>query len=88
MWLMFSNCFLSIVRKDCGAAELLVRARQRGDIEPMFPSAKVTEDTTTDYLYRVKRNIFVSGAGRKVSDLPGPGKSPLTAVVKCDPIHL
>jgi hypothetical protein len=52
MWLMFSNCFLSIVRKDCGEAELLVRARRRGDIERMFPSAKVTEDTKTDYLYR------------------------------------
>ena len=25
MWLMFSNCFLSIVRKDCGEAELLGR---------------------------------------------------------------
>ena len=25
MWLMFSNCFLSIVKKDCGETELLGR---------------------------------------------------------------
>jgi hypothetical protein len=52
MWLMFSDCFLSIVSKDCAPGELLVRARRRGDIERMFPSVKATEDTTTDYLYR------------------------------------
>jgi hypothetical protein len=52
MWLMFSDCFLSVVSKDCGPTELLVRARRRGDIERMFPSAKVIEDTKTDYLYR------------------------------------
>jgi hypothetical protein len=52
MWLMFTDCFLSAVSKDCGPAELLIRARRRGDIERMFPFAKVTEDNKTDYLYR------------------------------------
>ena len=51
MWLMFSDCFLSVVRKNCGPGEILVGARRRGDIERMFPSAKVTEDTKTDYLF-------------------------------------
>jgi len=37
MWLMFSDCFLSVVSKDCGPAELLVRARREGDIEKVFP---------------------------------------------------
>jgi hypothetical protein len=52
MWIMHSDCFLSIVSKDCGTTELLVRARRNGDIEKVFPSAKVTRNTGTDYLYR------------------------------------
>ena len=52
MWIMHSDCFLSIVSKDCGPTELLVRARRNGDIEKVFPSAKVIKDAGTDYLYR------------------------------------
>jgi hypothetical protein len=52
MWIMLSDCFLSIVSKDCGPAELLVRARRAGDIEKVFPDAKVTRNTDSDYLYR------------------------------------
>src|SRR5258705_6354394 len=36
----------------CGPAELLVRARRAGDIEKVFPDAKVTRTTNRDYLYR------------------------------------
>jgi hypothetical protein len=49
---MMNNSYLSIVSKDCGPAELLVRARRAGDIERLFPDAKVTRNTNTDYLYR------------------------------------
>src|ERR1700681_4611127 len=52
MWLMTNNSCLSIVSKDCGPAELLVRARRAGDIEKVFPNAKVTRQTDSDYLYR------------------------------------
>src|ERR1700683_701086 len=52
MWIMTNNSYLSIVSKDCGPAELLVRARRAGDIEKVFPNAKVTRQTDTDYLYR------------------------------------
>lgn len=52
MWLMLSDCFFSIVAKDCGSDELLVRARRAGDIEKVFPNAKVTRNTKSDYLYR------------------------------------
>jgi hypothetical protein len=52
MWVMTSNSYLSIVSKDCGTAELLVRARRAGDIERVFPNAKVTRQTDSDYLYR------------------------------------
>ena len=52
MWIMMNNSYLSIVSKDCGPAELLVRARRAGDIERVFPHAKVTRHPNTDYLYR------------------------------------
>jgi hypothetical protein len=52
MWIMANNSYLSIVSKDCGPAELLVRARRAGDIEKVFPDAKVIRNTNSDYLYR------------------------------------
>ncbi len=53
MWIMTNNSYLSIVHKaPCGPAELLVRARRAGDIEKVFPDAKVTRTTNRDYLYR------------------------------------
>jgi hypothetical protein len=52
MWVMMNNSYLSLVAKDCGPSELLVRARRAGDIEKVFPDAKVTRNTKSDYLYR------------------------------------
>src|ERR1700743_485627 len=52
MWIMTNHSYLSIVSKDCGPAELLVRARRAGDIEKVFPNAKVTRPTHRDYLYQ------------------------------------
>src|SRR6266446_9194294 len=53
MWIVTNNSYLSIVHKaPCGPAELLVRARRAGDIEKVFPDAKVTRTTNRDYLYR------------------------------------
>lgn len=52
MWIMLNDAFLSIVHKDCGRNELMVRARREGDIERIFPRANVSRSTDTDYLYR------------------------------------
>jgi len=52
MWIMTNNSYLSIVSKDCGPAELLVRARRAGDIEQVFPDATVIKSTNTDYAFR------------------------------------
>lgn len=52
MWIMLSDCFVSIVNKDCARDELMVRARRPGDIEKLFPKAQVTEFTASDYHYR------------------------------------
>jgi hypothetical protein len=43
---------LPVDRKDCGPAELLVRARRAGDIEKVFPNTKVIRQTDSNYLYR------------------------------------
>lgn len=55
MWIMLSDCFFSIVQKDCARDELMVRARRPGDIEKVFPEfkGKVTEFTGSDYHYRM-----------------------------------
>lgn len=52
MWIFGNDFALSIVSKDCAADELMVRARRKGDIEKIFPEAKVTRYTKSDYLYR------------------------------------
>lgn len=52
MWICLNNSFLSIVHKECAADELLVRARRPGDIERVFPDAKVIRSPGTDYLFR------------------------------------
>jgi hypothetical protein len=52
MWLCLKNSFLSIVSKDCRPDELIVRARRPGDIGKVFPDAKVSRNTGSDYLYR------------------------------------
>jgi hypothetical protein len=54
MWIMLNDAFFSIVDKDCARSELLVRARRRGDIEKLFPRAKVSYSTKGDYLARAR----------------------------------
>ena len=52
MWLSLNDAYLSFVSKDCKPSELLVRARRPGDIERIFPKAKVTEYDKSDYQFR------------------------------------
>lgn len=51
-WICLNDAFLSFVSKDCKPSELLVRARRPGDIEKIFPEAKVTEYDKSDYQFR------------------------------------
>jgi len=53
MWIILNDAFFSIVKKDCKAYELLVRARRPGDIEKVFGRQyKVDKVDVADYLYR------------------------------------
>jgi hypothetical protein len=74
MWLMLSDCFYSIVAKDCAPNELLVRARRVGDIEKVFPDAKVTRTTNRDYLYRavVPRDVVKQALAAMIDKIDYP----------------
>lgn len=54
MWIFLSDAMLSIVQKpgDAEAGTLTVRGRVKGDIERVFPDAKVVEGAGTDYRFR------------------------------------
>lgn len=71
MWICLYDCFLSIVAKDCKPDELLVRARRAGDIEKIFPQAKVTRYTKSDYLFRavVPKTEVISRLATEVEDI-------------------
>jgi hypothetical protein len=54
MWIFTSKSFISIVQKPGDSDMLTVRARIKGDIEQIFPDAKVEANKGTDYKYRAK----------------------------------
>lgn len=75
MWIMLSDAFISIVAKDCGPDELLVRARRAGDIRKVFGrGVKVTRYTKSDYLYRavVKRTAVASALANEIWNVDYP----------------
>jgi hypothetical protein len=86
MWVCLNNSFLSIVSKDCGPGELLVRARVKGHIEAVFPDAVVSEATHTDYRYRavIKRADVAEAIGAKLYRLDYPN---FKNSVKDDALH-
>jgi hypothetical protein len=74
MWLMLNNAFLSVVHKECGPDELLVRSRRPGDIEKVFPDAVVRESLGTDYRYRsvMPRSVVADAMARVVDSIDYP----------------
>lgn len=54
MWFAFRDAWLSIVAHEHEPNLLLVRARRRGDIENVFPYARVIETPGRDYLFRAE----------------------------------
>ena len=54
MWIFTTSSFLSIVDKGGDGSTLLVRARAKGEIEAVFPEAKVDITPRNDYRYRAR----------------------------------
>lgn len=75
MWLFTKDGFFSIVHKDCGADEVLVRARVRVDLKRLIDSmgveVKILKNVGSDYQFRivVKKSDFASYVTQYVNSL-------------------
>lgn len=71
MWICLNKAFFSIVHKECQANELLVRARRPGDIEKVWPYAKVIKSPGTDYLFRavLKRSEVMDAIANEIGGI-------------------
>lgn len=87
MWLLLNDCFFSLVAKDCSRDELLVRARRKGDIEKVFPKAKVKRNAKADYLYRaaVKKSVIADALKGEVDRITYPN---FKSSVKDNKLHM
>lgn len=74
MWFCFNDSFLSIVQKGGEPGQLCVRARMRGDIERVFPDARVSESIHTDYRFRahIDRERVIEAVSLRILDLAYP----------------
>jgi hypothetical protein len=76
MWVFVRNSFLSVVEDEKDSRVLVVRSRIRGDIERLFPGARVDEDTTAsrDYRYRawLWRSAVVKVIAQEVDQIDYP----------------
>lgn len=62
MWIFLNDSFLSIVATQNNARNLMVRARVKGDIERVFPEAKVRRTPDGDYHYRASIPVSLVAA--------------------------
>ena len=73
MWICLNKAFLSIVTpgSDPASKQLLVRARRPGDIESVFPGAKVEKRPERDYLFRalLDRHVVAAAIAAEVSGI-------------------
>jgi hypothetical protein len=71
-WIMLTDSFLSIVADPVRKDTLAVRARARGDIERVFPKAKVVCLPNRDYAFRahLPRKVVADAIAKRVLDTP------------------
>lgn len=71
-WICFTDSFLSIVADPVRKDTLAVRARARGDIERVFPKAKVVCLPNRDYAFRahLPRKVVADAIAKRVLDTP------------------
>jgi hypothetical protein len=71
MWICTSNSFLSIVAKGGDPSKLMVRARRDGEIEAVFPRAKVIANAGTDYKFRalIDREEVAQAMAKAICDI-------------------
>lgn len=71
MWIFLSDSFLSIIAHHHKPDVLIVRGRAQGDVERVFPDARVTHTPERDYPYRaeIAREQVASAIARKIQDI-------------------
>ncbi len=74
MWILLNNAWLSIVEappQKRGPAKLVVRARMKGDIERVFPRAKVIETPRRDYRWRafLPREVVADAIAKRITGI-------------------
>ena len=71
MWLCLNSAFLSIVEPEQDSEVLRVRARRKGDIEKVFPEAKVERTPERDYLFRahIRRERVAEAVAEQVAGI-------------------
>jgi hypothetical protein len=61
MWIFLNDAFISIVQHPEIKNMLVVRARLKGDLEALFPKAKIEETPMRDYRFRTFLKKVVVG---------------------------
>jgi hypothetical protein len=75
MWICQSNGFLSIVAPPPGSSaamndELIVRGRCKGNIEAVFPDARVTHTPRRDYaFFSIAREVVANAIAAQVREI-------------------
>lgn len=71
MWIFSPDSFVSIVAHRTKPDVLLVRARLPGDLERMFPGAKVKETRAADYRFRAElpRHIVADEVAKRIAGI-------------------
>ena len=72
MWIFMNDAMLSIVQYSVrDTFNLMVRARVKGDIERVFPRAKVITGKGTDYQFRaiVSRRVVAAKMVERITDI-------------------
>ena len=71
MWIFLNNAYLSIVRHRERPDHLLVRARNNGDIQAVFPQAEVDITPHADYLFRavISEDEVINAISWEVSEI-------------------
>jgi hypothetical protein len=73
MWVFAVTGFYSIIVDRHNPDHLLVRSRVAGDIEALWPSAKVEQTPTRDYTYTyrasIPRHIVMQAISSEIEDI-------------------
>lgn len=86
MWIFLNDAMVSAVAHRTKPGHLMVRARLAGDLERLFPRAKVERTPDADYAYRctVTRTVFANVVAARAAAIDYPNFKGSLATAKGD----